>query len=334
MVRADEKRLRQILINILGNAVKFTAKGEVRFAVRFAREMATFEIEDTGPGIAPDELDRIFEPFVRGSSAQGAVGGSGLGLTIARMLTQVMGGELNATSTPNAGSRFIVRVYLPQVAGLAVVVPHRARRIGYLGERRRILIVDNEAVDRELLVSVLVPLGFQLDQAASGAECLEVLPRFRPNVILMDLAMPGMDGWETIRVIRRERLADARIAIVSANAFDKGLENDLGVGGDDFITKPVRLDELLDWIGRALALDWIETDAEPAPPLTVTEFVHPPREALAALAEQVSAGYVRGIHGELDKIDAAHPECAGFVRRLRELAQSFRIDDIAALLKS
>jgi signal transduction histidine kinase/CheY-like chemotaxis protein len=334
VVRADEKRLRQILINILGNALKFTAQGEVRFAVHYAREMATFEIEDTGPGIAPEELDRIFEPFVRGSSAQGAVGGSGLGLTIARMLTQVMGGELNAVSTPGAGSRFLVRIYLPQLAGVAAVAPRRARRIGYVGERRRILIVDNEAVDRELLVSVLVPLGFQLDQAASGAECLEVLPRFRPNVILMDLAMPGMDGWETIRVIRRERLADARIAIVSANAFDKGLENDLGVGGDDFITKPVRLDELLDWIGRALALDWIETDAEPAPPLTVTEFVHPPREALAALAEQVSAGYVRGIHGELDKIDAAHPECAGFVRRLRELAQSFRIDDIAALLKS
>jgi signal transduction histidine kinase/CheY-like chemotaxis protein/purine-cytosine permease-like protein len=334
VVRADEKRLRQILINILGNAVKFTAQGEVRFHVHYAREMATFDIEDTGPGIAPEELDRIFEPFVRGSSAQGAVGGSGLGLTIARMLTQVMGGELNATSTPDVGSRFLVRIYLPQLTGVAAVAPSHARRLGYAGERRRILIVDNEAVDRELLNRVLAPLGFLIDQAASGEECLEVLPRFRPDVILMDLAMPGMDGWETIRTIRRNRLSDARIAIVSANAFDKGLENDLGIAGDDFITKPVRFDELLDWLGRALNLDWIEADAEPAAPLASGDLQRPPHEALAALTEQVSAGYVRGIHAQLDQIAAAHPECAGFVRRLRELAQSFRIDEIAAILKS
>lgn len=333
VVRADDKRLRQILINIVGNAIKFTAQGEVRFTVHYAREMATFEIEDTGPGIAADELDRIFEPFVRGAAAQGAVGGSGLGLTIARMLTQVMGGEMTVTSTPDVGSRFVVRVYLPQLAGAAAVVPHRAQRIGYLGERRRILIVDNEAVDRELLVSVLAPLGFLLDQAASGDECLEVLPRFRPQVILMDLAMPGMDGWQTIRVIRSERLADAHIAIVSANAFDKGVENDLGITTDDFITKPVRIDELLDWLGRALALEWIEAIDVPvaAPAATATR---PSAEALAALREQVDAGYLRGIQAELDKLDVAHPECAGFVQQLRELAQAFRIDELATRLKS
>jgi CheY-like chemotaxis protein len=332
VVRADDKRLRQILINVLGNAVKFTARGKVRFIVHYARDLASFEIEDSGPGIAPDELEHIFEPFVRGSAAQGAAAGSGLGLTIARMLTHVMGGELSATSTPGVGSRFVVRLYLPQLADVAVAAPSGARRVAYTGARRRILIVDNEAVDRELMAGALAPLGFLIDQAASGEECLEVLSRFRPDVILMDLAMPGMDGWETIRVISRERLSDARIAIVSANAFDKGLENDLGITADDFITKPVRFDELLDWLGRALNLDWIEAIDAPAA-TTATEFQRPPAEALAALAEQVGAGYVRGIHAELDKIGAAHPECTEFVRRLRELAQSFRIDDIAALLK-
>ncbi|MBI5784775.1 MAG: response regulator [Rhodocyclales bacterium] len=331
VVRADDKRLRQILLNILGNAVKFTPQGEVRFTVSFAREMATFEIEDTGPGIAPDELDRIFEPFVRGSAAQGAAAGSGLGLTIARMLTQVMGGELTATSEPGVGSRFVVRLYLPALTGVVPATPSRARRLGYAGPRRRILIVDNEAVDRELLTGVLAPLGFVIDQAASGEECLEVLPRFRPDAILMDLAMPGMDGWETIRAIRRDRLSDARIAIVSANAFDKGLENDSGIAADDFITKPVRFDELLDWLGRALNLDWIEAVEPPiAPPAA---FVLPPVDALAALAEHVGAGYVRGIQRELDKLAAEQPQCAEFVRRARELAQSFRIDEIAALLK-
>jgi CheY-like chemotaxis protein/anti-sigma regulatory factor (Ser/Thr protein kinase) len=332
VVRADDKRLRQILLNILGNAVKFTPRGEVRFTVSYAREMATFEIEDSGPGIAPDELDRIFEPFVRGSSAQGAAAGSGLGLTIARMLTQVMGGELNAASEVGVGSRFVVRLYLPALTGVVPATPSRARRLGYAGPRRRILIVDNEAVDRELLTGVLVPLGFLIDQAASGEECLEVLPRFRPDAILMDLAMPGMDGWETIRAIRRDKLSDARIAIVSANAFDKGLENDLGIAADDFITKPVRFDELLDWLGRALALDWVEAVEEPfAPSPTSSEL--PPVEALAALRKQVDAGYMRGIQRELDKLEAEQPQCADFVRRARALAQAFRIDDLAALLK-
>jgi len=347
VVRADEKRLRQILINILGNAVKFTAAGEVRFHIRYAREMATFEIEDTGPGIAADEIERIFEPFVRGSSAQGAVGGSGLGLTIARMLTQVMGGELAVTSStavPGAGSRFVVRLYLPQLADTAVVRPGaRARRLGYSGERRRILIVDNEAVDRELLVNVLAPLGFELDQAASGLECLEVLPRFRPHLIFMDLAMPGMDGWETIRVIHRDRLSDARIAIVSANAFDKALLNDqadggLGIATDDFITKPVRIDELLDWIGRALGIIWIEAGAAsvavpPAPSLDGA-CVWPPRAAIAALAETVGAGYVRGIHAQLDSIAATYPQCAALVEQLRDHARNFRLEELAALIKN
>jgi signal transduction histidine kinase/CheY-like chemotaxis protein/purine-cytosine permease-like protein len=332
VVRADDKRLRQILINILGNAVKFTSRGEVRFVVHYARDIASFEIEDTGPGIAPDELERIFEPFVRGSSAQGAAAGSGLGLTIARMLTQVMGGELTATSEVGVGSRFVVRLYLPTLTGVAPATPSRARRLGYAGARRRILIVDNEAVDRDLLAGVLAPLGFLIDQAASGEECLEVLPRFRPDVILMDLAMPGMDGWETIRAIHRDRLSDARIAIVSANAFDKGLENDLGITSDDFITKPVRFDELLDWLGRVLALDWIEAIDEPPKPASDTSAL-PSAEALAGLREQVDAGYVRGIHRELDKLEAEQPQCADFVRRARELAQAFRIDDLAALLK-
>jgi signal transduction histidine kinase/CheY-like chemotaxis protein/purine-cytosine permease-like protein len=335
VVRADEKRLRQILINILGNAVKFTARGEVRFGARYGREMAVFEIEDSGPGIAADELDRIFEPFVRGSSAHGAAVGSGLGLTIARMLTQVMGGELSVASTPGKGSCFVVRLYLPALTGVAAETPRRARRIAYAGERRRVLIVDNETVDRELLAGVLTPLGFVVEQAASGLECLEVLPRFRPDAILMDLAMPGMDGWETIRALRRSRLSDAPIAIVSANAFDKGSENDAGIGADDFITKPVRFDELFDWLGKALALEWIEADS--ASPLSAPDAgtpQRPPESALAVLAAEVNAGYMRGIHAELDKLAAVHPECADFVRQVRDLAQSFRIDDIAVLLKS
>src|SRR6185369_16985130 len=176
VVRADEKRLRQILINVLGNAVKFTVRGGVSFKVECRRDMAVFDIRDSGPGIPAAELERIFEPFVRGSTAQ--AGGSGVGLTIARMLTDLMGGEMQVSSTPGAGTLFRIRLFLPQVhsAQAARELPHR-NRIGYVGVRRRILVVDNEKVDRELLHRVLEPLGFVVEPAASGYECLQVIQR-------------------------------------------------------------------------------------------------------------------------------------------------------------
>ncbi|MEC5386902.1 ATP-binding protein [Uliginosibacterium sp. H3] len=333
VVRADEKRLRQILINLLGNAVKFTQQGGVVFRLRHAREMATFEIEDSGPGISSEDIERIFEPFSRGESAQTtAAPGTGLGLTIAKMLTDLMGGEMSVRSTPgntpDAGTLFTVRLFLPHVhsAQAAKELP-RITQTGYLGERRRILIVDNEQVDRELLASVLAPLGFELDQAASGMECLEVLPRFQPDVIFMDLAMPGIDGWETIRRIRTQHLSSAHIAIISANAFEKGQENDVGIANEDFILKPVKVEELLGWLGKRLKLDW--TDYTPAPTAAVaatSEHTLPSRARLEELNKQISLGYVRGIQGTLDEIVAEDATCASFVEQMRDLLGRFQLD--------
>ncbi|MFP5486593.1 MAG: hybrid sensor histidine kinase/response regulator, partial [Gammaproteobacteria bacterium] len=196
MVRADERRLRQILLNILGNAVKFTVSGSVTLRLRYQREMAFFSIEDTGPGITPDEVGNIFEPFSRGRAAHvGATGGTGLGLTIARMLTDLMGGELSVVGRPGEGSRFDVRLFLPSIHAEQLVKEQPlAQRIGYVGMRRRILVVDNEAVDRELLANILSPLGFEVAQVSSGQHCLATVPGFLPHVIFMDLAMLGMDG--------------------------------------------------------------------------------------------------------------------------------------------
>ena len=266
VVRADEKRLRQILLNIIGNAVKFTARGEVRVRLSYRREMALFEVEDSGPGIAADELAQIFEPFARGRSARTTTG-TGLGLTISRMLTDLTGGELTVDSTPGVGSVFRIRLFLPQIHGAqAEAALPRAQRIGYQGVRRRILTVDNERVDRELLVNLLEPLGFEVGQAASGEECLELLPAFRPHLVFMDLAMPGIDGWETLRRLRAVGLAEMPLAVISANAFDKGLDNDAGIAVEDFILKPIKVDELLDWIGRRLGLEWVWASPAAAAP--------------------------------------------------------------------
>jgi signal transduction histidine kinase/CheY-like chemotaxis protein len=332
-VRADPRRLRQILINLLGNAVKFTASGGVVLHLKYQREIAHFDIEDSGPGIPDDELERIFEPFSRGSAAHvGATGGTGLGLTIAKMLTDLMGGELRVESLPTQGSLFRVRLYLPQIHGVRTAnVP--VRRVGYVGVRQRILIVDNEATDREFLASVLEPLGFQLAQAASGQACLDLAPRFKPHLICMDLAMPGMDGWETIRRLREGGLCHAEIAIISANAFDKGGDNEVGIEAGDFITKPVRIDELLNWIGQRLQLQWISANAAPEPPPAApAQWRAPPSQALRELGELIELGYPRGILGKLDEI-AGEPAHQEFVTVMRRLAQQFQFDSMREIIR-
>ena len=334
VVRADEKRLRQILINVLGNAVKFTVRGGVTFRVEYGREMAVFEIRDTGPGIPAADQERIFEPFVRGSSAQ--AGGSGVGLTIARMLTDLMGGEMQVSSTTGEGTLFRIRLFLPEMhAAQAARELPRLNRVGYVGVRQRILVVDNEKVDRDLLQNVLEPLGFIIEQAASGEECLQIIPCFMPHLIFMDLGMPGIDGWETIRRIRRQRLTDAHIAILSANAFDKGLENDAGVAAEDFIVKPLKVEELLAWIGRKLGLEWVIADRPVAAPAPVAPppLVAPGADHLAALDEVIQLGYLRGILNklaEIERLDAQHGE---FVRVLRDLARQFQFDAMKELLR-
>lgn len=341
-VRADERRVRQILLNVLGNAVKFTARGQVTLTVRYAREMAVIDIADTGPGIPPQELARIFEPFARGSSAAGqTASGTGLGLTISKMLTDLMGGEMTVRSEPGQGTCFRIRLFLPQVRGgegLRRVAS--GVRTGYVGERRRVWVVDNEEADRGLLVRILEPLGFEVTAHPSGVACLaalrHVLPAQQPHAIFMDLAMPGLDGWATLRVLRTEGLTTAAVAIVSANAFDKTLENDVGITPEDFIVKPVRVSELLDWLGRKLLLEWILAERPTAspPPVASGPAVRPSPEWLRSLEDQVHAGYVRGVHKVLDELEGAEPQCAAFAQRMRALAKQFQLDRMAQELSA
>ncbi len=337
VVRADEKRVRQILINVLGNAVKFTQTGRVEFRVSFAREMAVFEIEDTGPGIAALDLDHMFEPFARGNEGGG---GTGLGLTISKMLTQLMGGEMTVRSTVDAkdsGTVFRIRLFLPEVHGarLPVEAP-RSARTGYLGTRKRILVVDNEEVERELMVSVLQPLGFEMATVASGHACLAWLGEHPADAILMDLAMPGIDGWATVRAIRAQSLSAAPVAIVSGNAFDKGLDNDVGISIEDFILKPVRVNELLDWLGARLRLAWTTAvaPAQPTPePAHAVEGALPEPGQLRALDELVSLGYFRGIVRKLDEIEANDPAQAAFISNLRGMARHFQLDAMTRVIR-
>jgi len=195
--------------------------------------------------------------------------------------------------------------------------------------------VDNEEVDRTLLARRLEALGFDVLQAGSGHAALALLqedPHQAVNAILMDLAMPGIDGWETIRLLRRQGLSDAPVAIVSANAFDKGLDNDVGVGTADFITKPVRFEELLDWLTHKLALQW--QAAAPSPlPAQQKDLPHPSRAQLQALHDVVSLGYPRGVQRLLEQIEAERPDCVPWLAPLRALAQAFQFDRMTPMIQ-
>nr|WP_236635325.1 ATP-binding protein [Rhodoferax sp. TS-BS-61-7] len=344
-VRADEKRVRQIFFNLLGNAIKFTQTGGVTLRLRYAREMAQVEVVDTGPGMAQDDLDRIFDPFTRGASAAGGTTGSGLGLTIAKMLTDLMGGELSASTTLGQGSVFRVRLFLPELhlpasAEQHAVATPRKPRLGYAGARRKVLVVDNEEADRELLVSLLEPLGFEVRTAASGHDCLDLLAAgLHPDVVLLDLAMPGIDGWETLRRIRSNPALGGmqpKVAIVSANAFDRGLDNGLGLPPEDFIVKPVRHTELLDWLERKLALEWVDALSAPEPAAAATgpsAVVMPNVADCQSLLDLVRLGFYRGIVNKLDAIAAAQPQCLAFTQAMAALARQYQFEAMATQLQ-
>lgn len=333
VVRADQKRLTQILINLLGNAVKFTEKGRIDFRIQYAREIAIIEVVDTGPGINENEREKIFEAFARGSAAnQINVGGTGLGLTISKLLTELMGGELSFTSVVGQGTSFQIKLFLPQILHSSeIVAPVFVNRIAYQGQRRKVLVVDNEEVDRELIMNILVPLGFEVAQAATGQECISQFKIFKPDVILMDLAMPLMDGWEAAYQIRNIAHSDVPIAIVSANAFDKNLENAAKIPTEDFIVKPVNVQDLLDWLGNKLNIEWINEPEKAfslspvAGQSSVQSVVTLPNE-LEILIKHINNGYIKGIQNQLNDIELLDEDYMPFISQMRLYADNFEID--------
>ncbi|MDB5848772.1 MAG: hybrid sensor histidine kinase/response regulator, partial [Rhodoferax sp.] len=262
-IRADAKRLRQILINLLANAVRFTDHGEVRLRLDFRQHVTRIEVIDTGIGIAPQDQERIFLPFERGSAGRRASEtGTGLGLTITHLLTQLMGGELTMTSVPGQGSTFTVRLYLPGIVSDPSRPPLRTVTlrpvIGYLAPRRRLLVVDDQPLQRQLLAGLLVPLGFDVREAASGRECLEIVQHDPPDLVLLDLTMDDLDGWQTAALLRGLMPAETLpIVFVSANLFDHQPERLVALQCQGFVGKPVIESELHDALERALQLEWV-----------------------------------------------------------------------------
>jgi signal transduction histidine kinase/CheY-like chemotaxis protein len=255
-VFTDEKRLRQILINLISNAIKYTPMGTASLIVRWRDPVAEFEIADTGVGIAEADLQRIFEPFERIGSVSGAPG-IGLGLTITRLLTEIMGAELTVDSRPGAGSTFRVKMFFSDAPATEGTEASARTITGYHGERRRILVTDDDPQHLDMVRAILEPLGFDLAFADGAAACLAAYRLAPPDLVMLDIAMPGSDGWVVARELRRDHGDDPIILMVSANVHDFQRSRREDDPHDDFLTKPFEFDALLDRLGTLLGLAWV-----------------------------------------------------------------------------
>lgn len=338
-VIGDEKRLRQVLLNLLGNAIKFTFTGQVTFRVtrvcgvsapqsgRSAR--IRFEVEDTGIGIAAEKFSEIFRPFEQVCDPRLRIEGSGLGLAFSNQIIHLMGSAIQLESVVDAGSRFWFEVDLPETSVVHArnLMPRAREIIGVMGTPRRLLIVDDNDDNRQMLREMLLPLGFLLDEAANGLEAIERVAEFRPDLIFLDVKMPVMDGYEAARRIRaREDSARMGIIALSANVCQAIRQQSLDAGCDDLLNKPVNFEELLYALEQHLHLVWEYAPTEAATPLAAQPLILPPEEELQALSSAASIGDILDIRERLARLERSDPALHPFVHAMQELSNAFRID--------
>lgn len=357
-VLADEKRLRQVLLNLLGNAIKFTQQGCVTFRVSTINDdlqqgltKLRFEVEDTGLGISAEQLDVIFLPFQQAGDKRRQTEGTGLGLTITQQLVQMMGGEIQVKSQLGKGSTFWFDVVFPETTqqGRMTASPPPTI-VGYEGDRRRVLVVDNQWENRAVLLGLLQPLGFETREAVNGQDGLNQAYEFRPDVVLMDLVMPVMDGFEAIRRLRASpTLKEVVIIAVSASTLDFDQESSRRAGCNGFLPKPVREEDLLKHLQTHLNLTWIYQQSKDKPPHpetpkdTITIDPLPTiSESLAALSAQTELdilldlamqGDLQGIMDHIIELEQTDDRWLPFTRPLTQLARGFKEQQILELIR-
>ncbi len=265
----DINKLRQVFINVLGNAVKFTEQGGICVRVCVESEDATgpslcVEIEDTGPGISPEEQEKLFRQFEQTKTGQQAGTGTGLGLAISREFVRLMGGDVTLNSQVGKGSVFVIRLPLKEGDAEAVEAKETPRRVLRLQSGQstcRVLIADDVEDNRQLLEQLLAPVGFETRLATNGAEAVHEFEQWRPHLILMDFRMPVMDGHEAIRRIRAAAGGkEPKIIAVTASAMDENRLDLMAVGADDFISKPFRDVELFQKIHNHVGVEYVYVD--------------------------------------------------------------------------
>ncbi|WP_158807301.1 ATP-binding protein [Beijerinckia sp. L45] len=314
-VAMDEKRLRQILINLLSNAIKFTQIGRVSLDIAYRNEVAEFVIRDTGPGIPAADRERIFEPFERLKVIGAPEAGTGLGLTICRLLSGVMGGDIKVASEPGVGSAFTLKLFLPRINDPKRMASGGGLVDGPLGRGRTILIIDDDPAHRDMVQEALAPLEFAILCAADGAAGLEIADAIQPDLFLLDIEMPGDDGWQIAEKLRARGHSQAKIVMLSASAMEEYRSAIALPFHDDFIMKPVDITRLTETVVSLLGL---QTSGESivvpiARPIDEMVLALPDPQYLRDLVRHCEIGYVRGLRATLSEISATDDAARPFV---------------------
>jgi CheY-like chemotaxis protein len=355
-IETDVRKLRQILINLLGNAVKYTEKGRVTLRIAFREGMGTtrkaepasparleFEVEDTGIGIAPEDRQRIFEPFVQLEPGRTTRDGTGLGLTLSRMFIELLGGEITIQSQVGKGSIFVFDIAVKLAKGTAVHTQEADRHaIGLLPGQPlyRILIVDDSAENRFVLRQSLERVGFPVLEAAGGQEAVDLYRSGQPHLIWMDLRMPGMDGNEAARRIR-EAESGTRTPIIALTAEvieNEGSPSD-SPAFDDWLYKPFREAEVFDKLEKHLGVQFVYQSsvgsavADKGPEeaaLTPAALAVLPLEWLKEFSQTLRKGRSAELIDRIDRISRDHADLAG---NLAELVRVHRFDRLIPLIR-
>ncbi|MFY7835325.1 MAG: hybrid sensor histidine kinase/response regulator [Novosphingobium sp.] len=336
-VRMDERRVRQALINLVSNAVKFTEAGEVALAFRWSGQMAVFEVRDTGPGIADDRREAIFAPYVRDDAAEPQEG-AGLGLAITSAIVRMLGGDLQLESAPGMGSVFRIVMMAPQVSGFVDRAAELVRPSGYAGPVRSILLVDDDRDHLAVLRTALGEVGFEVSLASDGPTALalagDAAAQGRFDAAVLDVSMPGMTGWDVAAHLRAVHGPALKILMLSANADERHGLAGQAADHDAFLLKPVELGGLIDAIGRQLGLSWVYPQAASPghrPPDAAAAISDATREHAERLKSLVRIGHVRALEGEIRALEQADAAAAPLVAKLYACLDRF---DLAAMGKT
>ncbi len=338
-VKADEKKLRQILLNLLSNAIKFTNEGIINFRVIYYNNRVRFEIEDTGTGIPNEHLETIFSSFHQLGHQHHQ--GTGLGLTISKQLVEMMDGQLLVSSLLGSGSIFWFD--MPLIEAQAIDELYRPYQhgtiVGYTATNAtnspfKILLVDEIWQNRTFLVNLLKNIGFIIFEASDGKEALELTRINLPDIIITDLVIPRMNGFELVQSVRKlSQVPEVTIFAMSADVFEQQQKKSLQIGCNEFIAKPIDTEALLTKLKKYLPLEWIFENIEPQEIATNSNIVGPSAEQSAILLKLILGGNVKKIINNVNEIEQQNPKLTPFTNEVKKLVRSFAMSELKNFIK-
>ncbi|MEH2241139.1 ATP-binding protein [Nostoc sp.] len=352
-IHADEKRLRQVLINLLSNAIKFTHQGSVTFKVHVIAQESNangqtnykirFQVIDTGTGIIPEQAEKIFQPFEQVGNQKRQSEGTGLGLAISQNIVLLMGGQIQVQSEFGKGSTFWFEAKLPESKDWAKVsrVVEQGTIIAYQGQRRTILIADDKWENRSVIVNLLEPVGFTVVEASQGQEAWEQSLAHKPDIIITDLVMPILDGFELINRLRKSgSFKEIPVIASSASVFAVDQYKSIDLGANAFLPKPIEAETLLEMLRQFLHLEWIFDSKVDAIPKNqaggldqVNEMIYPANDVLQQLLELAQDGDIQKILELAGQLSASDDQLRVFVQQLVQLASNFQLKRLETFIQ-